>query len=796
AGVWVTSDNASDLSVIDGVTGTASFDGTTNTLNLEDATITGGYGTEELGGAVVYTGADPFHIIASGTNTITGDERTYYSAGIYIGNPEDQNNSAGLDCDFDLILADGSVLNVSGGPAKGYTYSASHGIGQFTYGGFAVSGAGTLNANGTDAPYTYGILTNGVWGGTKEFAISEGVTVNATAGETQSGSIGIATGYLLLNVTGNSSITAFAGSADAYSYGIEAFAPVTIDTTGTVTASGNDARIHEWAGSYGINAPYGITINKGTVTATAASAGVEENYSYGIRSNNGKIMINGGTVTALTTSKIGSYAALNYPPILGEGLIAGGSVNADGKNAVAYNAEDNATYTWFRTPFVQYKVTFDMQGHGAAIDTQDVTAGYKAERPEDPTEEGYTFKGWYLNDTEYDFETPVTSDLTLKAKWEPVYHYLTFTVDGENYANMMVEYGYPAMPLDDPVKEGYTFIGWYEGDTKFDFDTPIKKDYDLEARWEKNPEPAPTHDVIRLSGKTRYETSLKAADELKLILGTDKFDNIVLATGKDFADALGGGYLAARKNAPILLTNDKNAAAVNEYINANLKDGGTVYVLGGEGAVSEAALAGINGKVERLSGKSRYETNLAILNEAGVTTEDILICSGTNFADALAASASGRPMLLVNTKKNALTDGQKEFLSAHTSNKLYILGGTGAVSDILEEAVKAYGTPQRVYGSSRYETSVEIAKAFFADPSMAVVASAQTFPDGLCAGPLGYALKAPILLVKDGREVPASSYCVENDITDGYIVGGAGAVSDVAASVVFHLPGDVTIIVK
>ncbi|MBQ1476671.1 MAG: cell wall-binding repeat-containing protein [Erysipelotrichaceae bacterium] len=309
------------------------------------------------------------------------------------------------------------------------------------------------------------------------------------------------------------------------------------------------------------------------------------------------------------------------------------------------------------------------------------------------------------------------------------------------------------------------------------------------------PLPPVTYTLTRLSGKDRYLTSMKAADELKAVLGVDKFDSVILATGKNFADALGGGYLAAKKSAPILLTSDNKAADINAYINENLKEGGTVYVLGGTAAVSDEALEGVNGKVVRLSGKDRYLTNLAILNEAGVTNEDILVCSGNNFADALAASASGRPMLLVNTKKNTLTDGQKEFLASHTANKLYIIGGTGAVSAAIEEEVKTYGTPERVKGATRYETSVEIAKKFFSSPEKALIAYSDDYPDGLCAGPLGYALKSPILLTKPGKEASLKDYCSSYSITNGYIIGGEARIPDDSARDIFSAPSD-TVVVK
>ena len=66
-----------------------------------------------------------------------------------------------------------------------------------------------------------------------------------------------------------------------------------------------------------------------------------------------------------------------------------------------------------------YTVTFDCDG-GSAVAAQNVESGKTASKPTDPIKEGYTFRGWYLGETEYDFETPVSGDITLKAKWESV----------------------------------------------------------------------------------------------------------------------------------------------------------------------------------------------------------------------------------------------------------------------------------------------------------------------------------------------------------------------------------------
>ncbi len=69
----------------------------------------------------------------------------------------------------------------------------------------------------------------------------------------------------------------------------------------------------------------------------------------------------------------------------------------------------------------QYTVSFNMNGHGSPVDSQTVISGNKATAPATPTAEGYTFTCWCL-DTDgkpaYNFNTPVTANVALIAKWE------------------------------------------------------------------------------------------------------------------------------------------------------------------------------------------------------------------------------------------------------------------------------------------------------------------------------------------------------------------------------------------
>lgn len=71
----------------------------------------------------------------------------------------------------------------------------------------------------------------------------------------------------------------------------------------------------------------------------------------------------------------------------------------------------------YKSFFATYDVIFDSKA-GTSIQAQRVKKGEKAIKPEDPVLQGYTFLGWYLNDSLYDFDSSVTKDITLTGKWE------------------------------------------------------------------------------------------------------------------------------------------------------------------------------------------------------------------------------------------------------------------------------------------------------------------------------------------------------------------------------------------
>lgn len=167
----------------------------------------------------------------------------------------------------------------------------------------------------------------------------------------------------------------------------------------------------------------------------------------------------------------------------------------------------------------EYTITFDSNG-GSSVISQTVKENETAEEVTDPTYEGYTFVGWYLNDVKFDFNTKITEDLTLKAMWtksainteeedknteedktvdgkkdnqskdnntDTVKTYtVTFNSDGgSNVAKKTISANSKVSKPTDPTKSGYKFLGWYLNGSAYNFNNKVTKNITLTAKWEK-----------------------------------------------------------------------------------------------------------------------------------------------------------------------------------------------------------------------------------------------------------------------------------------------------------------------
>lgn len=128
-----------------------------------------------------------------------------------------------------------------------------------------------------------------------------------------------------------------------------------------------------------------------------------------------------------------------------------------------------------------YTVTFQSEG-GSEVASQ-IRANTPADRPADPTKEGYTFIGWYNGESEWNFADAVTEALTLTAKWTANRYTITFdTAGGSEVAPITQDYGTTITPPAAPPRTGYTFAGW---DREIPTTMPAE-DMTITARWTVN----------------------------------------------------------------------------------------------------------------------------------------------------------------------------------------------------------------------------------------------------------------------------------------------------------------------
>lgn len=136
----------------------------------------------------------------------------------------------------------------------------------------------------------------------------------------------------------------------------------------------------------------------------------------------------------------------------------------------------------------QVKVTFDTQG-GSAVLSQSPNKGGTASLPEEPTRSGYEFDGWYVDrdlSAEFDFQTALTEDIVLYAKWLRKYNVVYNTMGGSSIESDTVKEGELLLPPQTPLRTGYNFSGWYTDmscNEAYGFSNPVTEDMTLYAGW-------------------------------------------------------------------------------------------------------------------------------------------------------------------------------------------------------------------------------------------------------------------------------------------------------------------------
>lgn len=280
----------------------------------------------------------------------------------------------------------------------------------------------------------------------------------------------------------------------------------------------------------------------------------------------------------------------------------------------------------------------------------------------------------------------------------------------------------------------------------------------------------------RIGGEHRYDTAARLAE----VSHPDGAETVLVASGKNFPDALAAGALAGLTDAPVLLTDPltlpAETAAAIERLGPD-----RVHVVGGPAAVSAEVLAAIDNRVpgaDRIEGPNRYGTAAAIAGRLAGQVGTVggrrtaLVATGEDFPDALAigplAHAARLPILL--TRSSRVPAETLAALADLDIEQVVVVGGTSVVTAeaeaVLEQQV---GQPAiRLGGAGREETSALVADfaTRFGDFSATEVllASGSSFADAVAAGPLAGTLGAPVLLVEPSElPDPVTGFLLLND---------------------------------
>ena len=194
--------------------------------------------------------------------------------------------------------------------------------------------------------------------------------------------------------------------------------------------------------------------------------------------------------------------------------------------------------------------------------------------------------------------------------------------------------------------------------------------------------------------------------------------------------------------------------------------------------------------IQRLAGASRYETAVEI-SKAGFPdgSDTVVLAYGLNYADALAGMSLAKnmnaPILLTNLKTlPAETLAEIKRLKA---KNVIILGGTGAVGEEVESALKKEGLKtERIAGATRFETATKIAekmqKLSGKAPEDVFFVYGLDYADALSVSTVAALKNAPIiyLTTKGNLNADTAAYLakIKGSVKNAYIIGGEGVISN------------------
>jgi putative cell wall-binding protein len=280
--------------------------------------------------------------------------------------------------------------------------------------------------------------------------------------------------------------------------------------------------------------------------------------------------------------------------------------------------------------------------------------------------------------------------------------------------------------------------------------------------------PTPIHfglkvEVERLYGTDRIDTAVLVAQEgwpdAVISRSSKASRRVVLARSDDFADALAGVPLAAKYDAPILITppHEMDSRVLTEIQRLKPQE---IVLLGAEGAlgkeiVNSLTQAGFSAdQLVRIQGKDRYETSAAIAEMVGTSDGSAFIVTGENFPDALGAAGiageKGIPVVLMPS--DHLNDSSLAVLKRLDVQQVDVIGLNqtmfGLIKKELQELIPEVQVSS-IRGVDRYATTVSVVNSRTEPVTEIILATGENFPDALAGAAFAVHRKAVLLLVPE-----------------------------------------------
>ncbi|MCM1260849.1 MAG: InlB B-repeat-containing protein [Prevotella sp.] len=380
-----------------------------------------------------------------------------------------------------------------------------------------------------------------------------------------------------------------------------------------------------------------------------------------------EFILDGGVCENLpTTYETGTTFELPVPTKNGYTFV-GWYMNEEKMEMITPDMKGNLTLT-AKWEAIEYTITYDLDGGVCENLLTVYTKGTSFALPT-PTKEGYTFLGWYMNDTKVESITEeMTGDITLTTKWEKIVikSQLEFILDGGVCENLPTEYTEgQALLLPQPIKEGYTFLGWYMNDTKVESITEeMTGNLTLTAKWESKGPKELLVDPTNANAYATVEAALDNAndgDTIVIVAGT--FDGIKVTKSVTIRGAnCGVNPVKQVRTAETIFTGDILVCADNVTLDGMQLTGSARIVANPDASVDHLTIINVLVDGSTIDGS----TNAPLYFIPNV---DTVVYSNTYIANMMMKARSGRAMIMYATQLDGITIENCEFHGTSSSGQ-------------------------------------------------------------------------------------------------------------------------------